>query len=218
MSEIQLLLTIVALSIFVIFFKQLFSGNHPKRGVDFESKIAKDSIGGVSRPDKIFKKESTVKQKELSRIEELTDIAQKSIEGGDNLEAKKALQSLLILEPDNIEALRMQGVVAMNMNDYIEAKESFQRVLELDEKEDLTHNLLANALHKLGEDEEAILHHKRAIELDAYYAAYYYNYANTLYDLGKTDEALAMYKKALELEPTLKDAKKMIEEIEDVQH
>lgn len=218
MSEFQLILTIIALSIFVIFFKQLFSGNHPKRGVDFEAKTPQDSIGGVSRPDKIFKKEQSESTKELSRVEELMDIAQKSLESGDNLEAKKALQSLLILEPDNTEALRMQGVVAMNMNDYIEAKESLSRVLELDESDDLAHNLLANALHKLGENEEAIAHHKRAIELDSYYAPYYYNYANTLYELGKKEEALAMYKKAYELEPTLQDAKKMIKELEDVQH
>lgn len=218
MSEFQLILTIIALSIFVIFFKQLFSGNHPKRGVDFEAKTPRDNIGGVSRPDKIFKIEQSESTKELSRVEELMDIAQKSLDSGDNLEAKKALQSLLILEPDNTEALRMQGVVAMNMNDYIEAKESLSRVLELDESDDLAHNLLANALHKLDEDEEAIAHHKRAIELDSYYAPYYYNYANTLYELGKKEEALAMYKKAYELEPTLQGAKKMIAELEDVQH
>ena len=214
MSEFQLILSIIALVVFIIFFKQLFSGNYPKRGVDFEAKLPDTNIGGVSRADKIFKKE-TSSEPTKSREEELENIARESIEKGDNIEAKKALQSLLILEPNNIEALRMQGTVNLNMNDYTNAKESFLKILELDEKDDLTHNLLANTLHKLGENDEAIKHHKRAIELDKSYAPYYYNYANTLYDLGKKDEALTMYEKALEFDSSLKEAKKMISELKN---
>ncbi len=215
MNEFQLLLSIIALTVFIIFFKQLFSGNYPKRGVDFEAKLPNENIGGVSRADKIFTKEENTDEQRKSREEELLNIAESSIEKGDNIEAKKALQSLLILEPNNIEALRMQGTVNLNMNDYTNAKESFIKILELDEKDDLTHNLLANTLHKLGEDDEAIKHHKRAIELDKSYAPYYFNYANTLYDLGKKDEALAMYEKALSFDHSLKEAKKMISELKN---
>ncbi len=214
MSEFQIILAIIALSIFVIFFRQLFSGNYPKRGVDFESKLPQESIGGVSRPDKIFHKTKELESK--SRIDELYEIAKKSLDSGDNIEAKKALESLLILEPNNQDALRMLGFAYMQMNNYVDAKEHFLKALELNPNNDLVHNLLANTLHKLGEDEEAIAHHKRAIELDPNYAAYYFNYANTLYDLGKKQEALAMYKQALELEPTLTEAQKMIKELEDV--
>ena len=214
MSEFQLILAIVALSIFIIFFKQLFSGNYPKRGVDYESKLPQESIGGVSRPDKIFHSTKQVESK--SRIDELFEIAQKALDSGDNIEAKKALEALLILEPNNKDALRMLGVAYMNMNNYVDAKERFLEVLAIDPNDDLTHNLLANTLHKLGEDKEAIEYHKKAIELDPNYAAYYYNYANTLYEIGKKSEALTLYKKALELEPTLKDAQKMIKELEDV--
>ena len=216
MSEFQLILAIVALSIFIIFFKQLFSGNYPKRGVDFESKLPQESIGGVSRPDRIF--HSTKETESKSRVDELFEIAQRSLDSGDNIEAKKALESLLILEPQNRDALRMLGVAYMNMNNFVDAKERFLEVLEQDPSDDLTHNLLANTLHRLGEDKEAIAHHKRAVELDPSYATYYYNYANTLYEIGKNQEALEMYKKAFELEPTLKDAQKMIRELEDVSH
>lgn len=145
-------------------------------------------------------------------------MAEKSVEDGDNIEAKKALEALLILEPNNKEALRLLGVVFMNMNNYVNANENYLKVLKLDENDDLSHNLYANTLHKLGEDKEAIEHHKRAIELDPNYAAYHYNFANTLYEIGKKEEALSAYKKALELEPTLQDAQKMIKELEDVQN
>lgn len=214
MSEFQLILSIIAISLFIIFFKQLFSGSYPKRGVDFEAKIPDESIGGVSRADKIFHKAKN--QEPKSRKEELLEIAQNSLDSGDNLEAKKALGALLILEPHNKDALRMLGVANMNMNDFVAAKEHFFKLLEMDANDDLAHNLLANALHKLGEDAEAIEHHKKAIELDNQYANYYFNYANTLYDLGQTKEALKLYKKALELDSTLKGAQKMVRELEDV--
>ncbi len=214
MNEIQLILTIISLTLFIIFFKQLFSGNHPKRGVDFESKLPDEQIGGVSRADKIFKKEESSKEQK-SRSQELMDIAKESIQKGDNIEAKKALNALLVIEPDNLEALRALGTVYLNMNNYLDAKETFIKILEYDESDDLTHNLLANSLHKLKEDEDAIKHHKLAIKLDDSYAPYYFNYANTLYDLGQRGEALKLYKKALELDSSLDDAKKMISELED---
>lgn len=212
MSEFQLILAIVALSIFIIFFKQLFSGNYPKRGIDYEAKVADDSIASISTPTKVFKKEQT---SSISRVEQLFNIAKESLEKGDNIEAKKALQSLLILEPKNIEALRMLAASYINMNDYSNAKETLLELLELDNKDDLAHNMLANVLHKLGEDSEAITHHKRAIELDSSYAPHYYNYANTLYDMDRLDEALEYYKKSLELDNRLEDAKKMIRELEN---
>jgi len=215
MSEFQLILTIVALGVFILFFKQLFSGNYPKRGIDFEASTTDDRIGGVSRPDKIFKKEQALEQSK-SRVEELFEIAQKSLDSSDNIEAKKALQSLLILEPQNLDALRMLGVALMNMNDYSNAKESFLEILEKEPNDDVTHNLLANTLHKLSEDKEAIEHHKKAIELDSDYAPYYFNYANTLYDLKENEQALKLYKKAYELDNTLEEAKKMIKELENV--
>lgn len=214
MSEFQLLLSIVALTVFIIFFKQLFGGNYPKRGVDFEAKLPDENIGGVSRADKIFKPQES-QEPSNSREDELLNIAKESIEKGDKTEAEKALQSLLILEPNNIEALRMQGAVYLQMNDYTNAKESFTKILDLDAQDDLTQNLLANTLHKLGEDEQAIEHHKKAIELDKSYAPHYYNYANTLYDLDKKDEALTMYEKALEFDNSLEEAKNMISELKN---
>jgi len=214
MSEFQLILLALAVTIFAIFFKQLFSGNHPKRGVDFEPKVSNDRVGGVNRPDKVFKKvEPKIESK--SRSDELFDMAKVALDKGNKEEAKKALQALLIREPDNIEALRVLGTLDLEEKRYKEAKESFTKVLEYDSTNDLAHNLLANTLHKLGEDDDAIKHHELAINLDNEYAPYYYNYANTLYDLDRVKEALEFYKKALELDSSLEDAKKMIKEIED---
>ena len=211
MTLLQIILLILAGGIFYLFFRQLFSGNYPKRGVDYEAKVPDAQIGGINRPDKTF---STPHPEDSpDRITQLLDMAEEAMEKGDNLEAKKALQSLLILDENNTDALHRLGVVYLNMNDYTDAKSTYEKLLELNENDDLAHASLANTLHKLGEDEEAVKHHERAIELDPTYAPHYYNYANTLYDMGDKSKALELYEKAYSIDPKLKAAEDMIREL-----
>ena len=210
MTLFQLILLISAGAIFYLFFKQLFGGSYPKRGVDFEAQIPQDRIGGLMQPDKTFARPPAP----TSRIDELLQIADASAEKEDWLEVKKAMQSAQILDGKNIDVLRRLGVALLHMNDYGEAKKTFETILEMDAEDDLAEASLANALHKLGEDDEAIVHHERAIVLDGGYAPHYYNYANTLYDLGRKQEALELYRKALTIDPDLSAAQKMIEEME----
>ncbi len=209
MTLFQLILLAGVGIVFYLFFRQLFSGNYPKRGVDFEAHTPDDRIGGLMQPERTFAKPAP----SGDRIGELIAIADRSSEQEDWLEVKKAMQSAQILEPDNPEVLRRLGVALMQMNDFASAKEVFEHLLQLDPHDDLAEGSLANTLHKLGEDEAAITHHKRAIELDKGYAPHCFNYANTLYDLGRKEEALIWYRKAQEIDPELDEAQKMIEEL-----
>ena len=211
MSIFQLLLLIISGGVFYIFFKQLFSGNHPKRGVDFEAKRADEQIGGINRPDKIF---STPVQ-QPTRMEQLLRMADEAVEKQDFEEAKKALGSALIIDETNTNALQKMGYVCMQTNDYTEAKEYYEKLLSLDDNDDMAHASLANILHKLGDDEGAEKHHERAIVLDEEYAPHHFNYANTLYDLGRTKEALIGYKRAYELDDSLEEAEKMIKKLSE---
>jgi len=212
MTTFQLFLLIIAGSVFYLFFKQLFSGSFPKRGVDFESKLPDGQIGGINRPDKTFSRPAV----RPSRVDELLEMADSAVEKGDMLEARKAVESALIIDENNIEALRRNGYLKIEFEAYDEAKESYEKILSLDEHDDAAHDSLANVLHKLGDDANALLHHQRAIELDPEYAPHYYNYANTLYDLGQKEEALENYKRAFELDGSLEEAKKMINELEEI--
>ena len=211
MTTFQLLLFIIAGIVFYLFFKQLFSGSFPKRGVDFEAKVADEQIGGINRPDKTFSS-PTVRP---TRMQELFRMADEAIEKKDFEEAKKALGSALIIESNNVDALQKMGFVAMQIGNYTEAKESYEKLLSLDEDDDMAHALLANALHKLGDEEGAEKHHEKAIVLDPEYAPHHFNYANTLYDLGRNKEALVGYKRAYELDSNLTVAKEMIDTLED---
>ncbi|MFT7824469.1 MAG: tetratricopeptide repeat protein [Sulfurimonas sp.] len=209
MTLFQLFLLILSGVIFYLFFKQLFSGEHPKRGVDFDAKNADEQIGGINRPDKTFSKPEV----QPTRLEQLIEMADDSVAKGDMLEASKALQSALILEENSIEVLQRHGYVMMQIENFEEAKESFEKILANDANDDMAHASLANVLHKLGESAEAENHHLKSVELDPDYAPHHFNYANTLYDLGRKDEALAGYEKAYALDPSLEEAQKMIDEL-----
>jgi len=210
MSIFQLFLLFLAASILYMFFKQLFSGSYPKRGVDFEAKNADEQIGGVSRPDKTFSRPTV----QPSRMEQLMNMADEAIEKKDFEEAKKALGSALIIDGNNVDVLQKMGYVCMESKDYAEAKETYEKLLTLDENDDMAHALLANALHKLDDEAGAEKHHEKAIALDPEYAPHHFNYANTLYDLGRKKEALIGYKKAYELDDSIEVAKEMIDKLE----
>ena len=209
MSTFQLLLLIVAGGVFYLFFKQLFSGNHPKRGVDFEAKVTDEQIGGINRPDKTFSKPAV----QPTRMEQLLNMADEAVQKEDYDEAKKALQSALIVDENSIEVLQRSGYVAMHNYEYDEAKEYYEKIISLDADDDMAQVSLANALHKLDDEAGAEKHHEIAIKLDPEYAPHHFNYANTLYDLGRKDEALVGYKKAYELDDTLSVAKEMIDKL-----
>ena len=209
MTTFQLLLFLVAGIILYLFFKQLFSGNHPKRGIDFEAKVSDSQIGGINRPDKIF----STPVKQPSRIEQLLQMADSAVEKEDFNEASKALGALLIIDENNLEALGKMGYVSMRQASYEEAKEYYEKLLALDQNDDMAYAQFANVLHKLSDEEGAIKNHKKSIELDPQYAPHYFNYANTLYDLGKLEEALAQYTNAYKLDNTITVAKEMIEKL-----
>lgn len=210
MSTFQLFLFIIAVAVMYTFLKQLFSGNFPKRGVDFEAKKQDDQIGGISRPDKTFSRPTV----QPTRMEQLMNMTDEAIEKKDFEEAKKALGSALIIDENNFDVLQKMAYVSTQTEDYEQAKESYEKLISLDENDDMAHVLLANTLHKLHDEEGAEKHHEKAIEIDPEYAPHHFNYANTLHDLDRKDEALLGYKKAYELDNTLDAAKDMIISLE----
>ena len=210
MTLFQLVLLAVAGTIFYLFFRQLFGGDYPRRGVDYESQLSGERPGGLAQPGRTAVQPTDTH----ARLDTLMEMADRAAERRDWLEVKKAMQSALILDEACIQAHRRIGIALLEMNDFGAARQHLERVLEADAQDDLIHSALANALHKLGEDDAAITHHEQAIALDGAYAPHHYNYANTLYDLGRRQEALALYRQAYALDPELKEAHAMIRELQ----
>jgi len=209
MTIFQLLLFIATITVAILFFKQLFSGDLPTNRVDIkpnresqdmakETTFDRQIVGGMPR---------------VPRVQQLMAVVNEAIEKQDFAEADKAITSALILEKDNIELLLQHGFILISLNRLEDAKETYLEVLKLNEQEDIAHASLANVYHKLEEDELALKHHRKSIEIDDMYAPHYFNYANTLYDLSQKEQALAYYKKAYELDSSIEEAMRMIREL-----
>jgi len=209
MTFFQLILFALSAFIFYIFFKKLFSEDYPKRGIDFEAKKDNAQIGGINRPDKTFS-EPTV---EPTRLEQLIAMTDEAVGKGDLLEAKKAIQSALIVDKESSEVISRYAYILNESKEYEEAKEYYQKAIELNPEDDMLYASCANVLHKLGEETNALEYHQKSIELDAEYAPHYYNYANTQYDQKEYTLALELYEKALTIDPKLAVAQEMITKI-----
>ncbi len=121
MTTFQLLLLVIAGGVFYLFFKQLFSGNHPKRGVDFEAKVQDDQIGGINRPDKIFSS-STVAADTFGTAYFLWQMRQwqKKILKKQKKHWVQHLFSMTVIR----KYFRRMGYVQVQMKEYGEARES----------------------------------------------------------------------------------------------
>ena len=76
-----------------MFFKHLFSGNYPKRGIDFEAKVPDENISTINNPQKTFAK----RKEPQSRLEELLSMEGKAQDIGgyfnpDEAKAEKAMR------------------------------------------------------------------------------------------------------------------------------
>ncbi|WP_456433680.1 tetratricopeptide repeat protein [Nitratifractor sp.] len=162
MSMVQIVLLIAAVGIFYLFFRQLFSGNYPRRGIDYEAKLPDEKIGGVSRPDKTFSRERVPG----SRLEEWLQKAERARKEGNLIEAKRALQNALIMDRDNPEILRLLGEIYGGMEDWANAARVYEQWLE--KEPDNPHALaaLARARARLGEREAARELYRRALAIE----------------------------------------------------
>jgi len=209
MSAFQFFLLLISFMIFYKFFKQLFSQNYPKRGIDFEAKQEDKEIGNFTNINKNFQRPS----ERLSRLDELNIMADKSIEKGDFNEAKKALDSALIVSKNDNKTMNKLGFVLMKLKYFEDARDIFKKILTQNPQDDIIHSNLATIYKELSNNEKALKHHQLAIELDKDYAPYYFNYANTLYKMGNNSEALENYKKAYKLDNNIKEAEDMINKL-----
>ncbi len=209
MTIFQLLLFIATITVAILFFKQLFSGDLPANRVDIKPNRDEQDVAKETN----FDKQIVAGMPRVPRVQQLMAMVNSAIEKQDFAEADKAISSALILEKDNVELLLQHGFILISLNRLEDAKETYLEVLKLNEQEDIAHASLANVYHKLEEDELALNHHRKSIEIDDMYAPHYFNYANTLYDLSQKEQALAYYKKAYELDSSIEEAMRMIKEL-----
>lgn len=112
-------------------------------------------------------------------------------DGGNTTAALEALDTLLIDDPDNIEALYMQGLLKLQADDLDGAEQAFRNILTLNRDLAEVWNNLAMVLAQKGEYSSARQQLERAVTLDP-------NFADAQANLGDlyVRQALDAYRNA----------------------
>jgi protein O-GlcNAc transferase len=117
------------------------------------------------------------------------------------VEAERHYDSALKSQPDNFEALHMQGVIALQTGRLERGVKIIRKAVALNENSAIAFNNLANGLKDLGQFDEAIVYFERAIALAPSFADAEFSYGTALNLMNRFEEALVHFEKAIALNP-----------------
>ncbi len=113
--------------------------------------------------------------------------------------AAQAVEHLLGLDADNLEALRTQANIVYDAGRYAEAEAGFRRYLALEPRDPAVTTDLASALLFQGRRAEALATYRDAVAADPQFFQARFNLGLALHAEGRTEEALVSLEKAREL-------------------
>jgi uncharacterized protein (TIGR02466 family) len=122
-------------------------------------------------------------------------------QSGRKVEALRANQKAVELDPQDAEAYYNMGNTLQELDRLEEARASYGQAINLNPDYAKAYSDLGNTLKKLGRLEEAEASYKRATALNPNFAGAHYNLGITLVELDKLEEAEASYRQAIKLKP-----------------
>ena len=117
------------------------------------------------------------------------------------VEAEIVLNQLVKVDPENLDALELIGLVKHGQKQYEEAAEYFQNVIDKDPERSESHNNISLCFSCLGKVEESIEHAKRAIEIDPEKHYYYTNLAIQYKQADQNELSLETFARGMEIKP-----------------
>jgi len=127
--------------------------------------------------------------------------AEMALAGGDLEEAEKLLRGILSKDANNLKALRMLAVIAIEASRFKAAKRLLNRALELSPSFVPAWNDLANLYMKQDQYDEALDAVQRALDLDPKMTHSWVMKGNILTRASRHEESLEAYQQALTLSP-----------------
>ena len=121
-------------------------------------------------------------------------------------EAQVIYEQLLLLQPDQFDALQLLGVLFFQIKKYSQAVELLSKALKINPNHVGAFNNRGNALKELKRFDEALASYDQAIIIDPNHVGSQNNRGIALKELKRFDEALASYDQAIKLKPEYVDA------------
>ncbi len=137
-----------------------------------------------------------------------------SISGSQFEEAQAIYEEVLKLDPDNVDATHLLGVIELQSGNNVSALE---RLLKASRALPDAVNILSNlgtAQRRLGKYDDALATYQKAISIDPQHAESYYNLGIALKAMTRTAEAANSIRKAIELRPNYVEAIRTLTQLE----
>jgi tetratricopeptide (TPR) repeat protein len=123
-------------------------------------------------------------------------------------QAEQVYQQILEVDPIQVDALHLLGLIAGQTGRHDLAVEYLQAALRLKPDFAAAHNNLGNVLALQGKLPEALASFRQAVSFQPDLAAGHSNLGNALRELGRLDEAVASLQEALRLQPNSAETQK----------
>lgn len=121
-------------------------------------------------------------------------------------EAERIYLQILKENPNHIDALHLQGVIAHQVGKNDMAVALISKAISINSSYPHFHNNLGNALKAQGKIEDAVKCFQEALRLKPDYPEAHNNMGNSLKEQGQLDKAIECYQKAIELKPDYAEA------------
>jgi protein O-GlcNAc transferase len=141
-----------------------------------------------------------------SHIHTMLHQAIQAFQNGNLNSADTMLTRLLKVDPKNLPALHIIGLVKAAQGNYKESADYLRQAVRLNPNDPSIQYNLAKALADSGNDKDALSHHKKAVALDPNNPQAWLNFGQSLFNLSDYDEAIVHFKKALNLCPAYAEA------------
>lgn len=134
-------------------------------------------------------------------VSALLDSAIVGLEAGRTAEARAHCERVLYLQPKNVDALHLLGVMLCSAGESDKGLKLIRRAIAFQPRYPAALNNLGNILKDLGRYDEALASYDKALALDPTLAEALYNSGNALRALRRPADAIARYDRALDLRP-----------------
>jgi protein O-GlcNAc transferase len=142
----------------------------------------------------------------MMTIPQALALAVQQHQSGNLPQAEQIYRAILEVEPQQVEALHLLGLMASQLGQYERAIEYLGQAVRWQPDHAEAHYNLGNLLQGQGKPQEAVTCYQRALHLKPDFAQAHNNLGNLLQGQGKLAEAAASYQHALRYQPDYAEA------------
>ena len=148
-----------------------------------------------------FKNQNIQRSEQKQKIQSLLEAAVERHQNGNLAAANMIYEEIRKIDPDNVVALQLSGVLACQVQQYEASLSLFSRAIYLKPDYAEAYNNRGITFKDMGQFDDALADYSKAVSLKPNYIDALYNCGIALQQLNRLDEAIVSYSKAILLRP-----------------